>query len=46
MFAEKVNELIKALILPFYRSIIWFYAPAIDPKYLSNIKEEIIIEIT
>lgn len=46
MFAEKINELIKSIFSPLYRAIVYFYYPAIEPKYLSNIKENIIIQIT
>mgnify|MGYP006891260700 CR=1 FL=1 len=47
LFAEKINEVIKMFIYPvLYKTIVYFYLPAIDSKYLENIREQLINEIT
>jgi hypothetical protein len=46
-FNEKLNETIKQMLVPiFYKTLIWFYSPAIDPYYLNLFKEAIIIVLT
>ena len=47
LFAEKVNEVIKQFIYPvLYKTMVYFYLPAIDSRYLEAIREQIIIEVT
>lgn len=47
LFNEHLNMIIKQMIVPiFYKTLVWFYTPAIDPNFLNNYKEQLIIILT
>lgn len=47
LFSEKLNEVIKHMIVPvFYKTLVWFYSPSIDPVQLNSFREDLIIIIT
>ena len=47
LFSERVNDVIKRMIVPvLYKTLIWFYSPAIDPTYLNGFREDLIITLT